>query len=79
LAEEIATYEANLPSWTNDNGKFVVISGKSVLGVFDTYADAIGAGYREYGLKPFLVRQIATFGVVANFTRALGSECRISA
>lgn len=43
----------------SDAGKFALISGADILGVFATYADACTAGYLKCGIaKPFMVRQI---------------------
>lgn len=38
-------------------GKFVVIKEHRVLGSFDTIQEALGAGAREFGMSPFLVRR----------------------
>ena len=59
LAEEVATYAAQKDSLVRDSlGKFVVISGDKVLGTWDTYEEALEAGYTNVGLKPFLVREV---------------------
>jgi len=58
LEKELATYQRALPNLLGDAGKFVLISGDEVSGVWATYADAIQAGYRVFGLAPFLVKQI---------------------
>ena len=37
-------------------GKFALIQGDTVAGIWDTYEDAIKEGYQQFGLtKPFLV------------------------
>jgi hypothetical protein len=38
-------------------GKFVVVKNKQVLGGFQSIQEALGAGGREYGSVPFLVRR----------------------
>lgn len=38
-------------------GRFVVIKEEQLLGAFDTIQDALGAGAREFGIVPFLVRR----------------------
>jgi len=58
LEQELETYKAKLAELTANEGKFVLIQGSDVAGVFDTYADAIKEGYEKFGLKPFLVKQI---------------------
>ena len=42
-------------------GKFTIFGGeppRDPLGYYDTYSDAINAGYRTYKLGPFMVQQI---------------------
>jgi len=39
-------------------GKFVLIRGDAVAGVYETEAAAVSAGYATFGPVPFLVRQI---------------------
>jgi hypothetical protein len=69
---ELNTFQKNLPSLLAHDGKFVVICGEEVLGTFDTYSDALSAGYAKYGAtKPFLVQKIAPAQTVAFTTRAI--------
>jgi hypothetical protein len=42
----------------SDRGKYVLIRGPRVVGIFSTEADAIRAGYEEFGPVPFFVRQL---------------------
>jgi hypothetical protein len=58
LEQELATYHAKLPELKADEGKFVLIHGTQVAGVFTSYEDAIKIGYEKFGLQPFLVKQI---------------------
>jgi len=60
LEKEIETYKNNLAGLASSEGKFVLIQGDQVKGIFDTYADAIKEGYEKCGLDPFLVKQIQT-------------------
>jgi hypothetical protein len=54
-------------------GKFALIHGDQVLGVFDSQQDAITQGYERLGNVPFLVKQILRFDVPQNFvTNLLG-------
>lgn len=71
LNREIETYNANLSSLLCDLGKFALIHGDEVVGTFDSYQDALTAGFLKFGLTPFLVKQIAAHEQVAYFTRAL--------
>jgi hypothetical protein len=58
LERELETYRRELPGLLDRQGKWVVIHGDKVLGVWGTYADALQAGYQNCGLRPFLVKQI---------------------
>jgi hypothetical protein len=71
LEREMRTYKAKLPELGASEGKFVLISGETVSGTFDSYQDALAAGYERFGLEPFLVKQISTVEVLASFTREL--------
>lgn len=60
LEQELATYKTNLPEMISSEGKFVVISKDQILGIYETYADALKTGYEKVGLdSPFLVKQIS--------------------
>jgi hypothetical protein len=58
LAGEVSTYEAHLPAWVDREGRFVLIKGQDVLGVYPRYEEAPEAGYDQLGSGPFLVKQI---------------------
>ena len=79
LQKEIETYVAKLPELVGSSiGKFVLIKGDVVEGVYDTYADALKIGYQKFKLEPFLVKQIAPAEQIQFFTRELDIECRPS-
>jgi hypothetical protein len=59
LATEYATYLNHLPRLAHEEGKFALIHHSDLAGVYETYQDALAAGYEKFGLKPFLVKQIA--------------------
>lgn len=71
LNREIETYNRLLPELLTHQGKYVVIKGDSQLGIYDTYQDALTAGYEKFKLEPFLVKQIAPAAQVSYFTRDL--------
>ena len=71
LEQEIKTYERELPNLLQHEGKFALIHGDEVAGVYDTYEDALKAGYEKYELKPFLVKRIQAIEQVEYFTRDL--------
>jgi hypothetical protein len=58
LAEEVRTYDSQLPGWADREGQFVLIKGKDVLGFYPRDEDALEAGYSRLGSGPFLVKQI---------------------
>ena len=71
---ELATYEREKSRLVAESeGKFVVIQGADVGGVWDTYVDALNAAYGKFGLTPFLVKQIESVERVHFFPRDLGS------
>ncbi len=76
LETELKTYEANKQKLLLDEGKFVLIHGKDILGVYETYEDALKVGYEKCKLQPFLVKQIQAVEQVYYFTRDLAAKCR---
>jgi hypothetical protein len=58
LGTELKVYRKRLPELLANENKFVVIHGDAVRVPFDTYEAALKAGYDEFGLKPFLVKQV---------------------
>ena len=59
LAEETAAYRSSLPELLQRHeGEFVLIKGRAIAGVFPDERSAIREGYRQFGIVPFLVRQI---------------------
>lgn len=58
LEQEIATYSRHLPELLGEQGRFVLIKGTEVAGTFDSYRDALTAGYQRFKLDSFLVKQI---------------------
>jgi hypothetical protein len=58
LEKEIEIYRTKLPEWSAEEGKFVLIHGEDVVDIFTSYEDALKRGYQDFGLEPFLVKQI---------------------
>ena len=55
---ELATYEQSKERLlATANGKFVLIRGAKIVGVFDSEEAAISRGYQELGNVPFLVKK----------------------
>jgi hypothetical protein len=59
LEREIETYRRKLPELLANKGKYIVIHGEEILGIFDGLADALRSGYNHTLTEPFLVRRIA--------------------
>jgi len=59
LKDEVQTYERAKPSLIADGneGKFALVHGDHVS-VWGTYEDALREGYGQFGLEPFLVKEI---------------------
>lgn len=74
LEKELETYQKKLPELQGDEGKFALVHGDD-MSVFETYEDAINAGYQRYRLEPFLVKKIQAVEQVQFVTRALGLPC----
>lgn len=74
LERELKSYEQRLPELLDQEGKFVLIHEDQISGFFDTYADAVQAGYERFALSPFLVKQVARVEQVHFIT---ASPCRI--
>ena len=68
LDSEITTYEQNRDQLLGSaEGKFVLIHGDRVVGIYDSKMDAIAAGYQQFGNVPFLVKQILKVEPPLNF------------
>lgn len=76
LERELDTYKKSLQSLMAQQGKFVVIHEDKIVGTFDSYADALKAGYDKVGTKPFLVKKISPDEHLAYFTRDVTFSCR---
>jgi len=52
-------------------GKYVLIKGGKILGIFDAEMDVVRQGYQQLGLIPFLGKQIVQIGAPIMFHRDL--------
>lgn len=75
LEQEEKTYKELLPTLLKDEGRYALVCGSELKGTFAAYEDAIAQGYREYGLKPFLVKKISAAEQAHFFSRDLGPAC----
>ena len=59
LSEELKTYEAHKPALLlSSAGKYALIKGQDVIGVFDRKQEAFTEGYRRFQLNAFMVQRI---------------------
>ncbi len=58
LERELQTYRDKLAELKEHEGKFVLIHSDKIIDIFTSYEDAIKRGYKDFGLEPFLVKQI---------------------
>jgi hypothetical protein len=75
LERELETYAREKTNLLADEGKFVVIHGAKILGVYSDYEDALKIGYEKCQLNDFLVKKIEATEAVHWFTRALNPAC----
>jgi hypothetical protein len=54
----------------------VLIHGAEVIDTFANCEDALRQGYRQFGLQPFLVKQIRSSELVQFITRAVEPRLR---
>ncbi|MBR0560042.1 hypothetical protein [Neokomagataea anthophila] len=71
LAQELKTFEEKVLPLKDKQGKYAVLRGSNILGFFNDYEDALSAAYKEYGLEPFLVKQVTLSPAVTHYTRSL--------
>jgi hypothetical protein len=56
---EASTFEAQLPALLSQHaGKYALVHGTELVGVFDTEANALAAGYQKFGPVPLYIRQV---------------------
>ena len=61
FSDELRVFEQHRQDWSRSHpGEFVVIHGDQIAdGFFETYADALRAGLRSFGVQSgFLVKQV---------------------
>jgi hypothetical protein len=58
LLQERATYEAHKTELLKDEGKFVLIRGGEIAGIWPSFEAALEAGYERFGPVAFMVKLI---------------------
>ncbi len=72
LDAETATFQEHRDELLGSaEGKFVLVKGEQVVGVYDSKRDAITEGYRRFGNTPFLVKQVLKVETPQNFVSQL--------
>ena len=70
LEKELETYNAKLPELKDSEGKFVLIQGDKICGIFTSYEDAMKDAYNQFGVDAaFLVKQIHSIEQVQFISR----------
>jgi len=68
--EDIAYFNENLEMWAQNplyKLKFVIISGKELKGIYDTFEAALGAAVVAYGSGEYIIQQILPEDETVNF------------
>ena len=72
LEIELETFKEKFPELIVGNeGKYVLIHEKTVIDTYGTYEDALKEGYKQFGLKPFLVKQLHTYEQIQFISRLI--------
>ena len=68
--EDIAYFNKNLETWTQNplyRLKFIIISGKELKGIYDTFEAALGAAVVAYGNGEYIIQQVLPEDETVNF------------
>lgn len=76
LDQELKTYKDSIQELLVHEGKQVLIHQDEIIGIFDTYADALDDAYEKFGTGSFLIKKISATEKIAYFSRDLGKECQ---
>lgn len=58
LKQEVETLRKNVQEVLAHPGEWVLIQGDHIIGYFKSFADGIADGYKQFGLKQFMVQEI---------------------
>jgi hypothetical protein len=59
LAEELKTYQAHQADLLRQSpGKFVLVKGREIVGLYDREDEAFSEAYRRFRLSGFMIKQI---------------------
>ena len=72
LKKELETFQAHRAELLGRaSGKYALVHGDQVAGIFDTEADAIRDGYGRFGNVPLLVKKIQPVDIPEQFASNL--------
>jgi hypothetical protein len=74
LEDELKTYEEHkqeLLKNKENEGKYVLIKGTQIIGIFDLEKDAMSSAIKQFGDELFLVKRIEEIEQVQNYTSTL--------
>jgi hypothetical protein len=72
LEKEMQTFKAKRGELLSQGeGKFVLIKGDRVVGLFESQGDALREGYKQFGKDAFLVKQVLAIDLPVPFTSHL--------
>ena len=76
LDRELETFHRELPNLLlSDAGRYALVHGDKVDSAWSTWEDAVQAGYRLFGLEPFLVKQISLIEEAFFTTKDIAPPC----
>ena len=59
LEQELKFFAENKAKWAENHlGKFALVKGEKLIGVFDNAETALAEGAKRFGAESFLVRQV---------------------
>jgi hypothetical protein len=67
LVEELVTYRDNLTTLLKDEGKYVVIKGKDIIGIYADRDEALQEAVDRFRDQPVLIMQIVAKELVVTF------------
>jgi hypothetical protein len=74
IDRELDTFRRELPELLADpanHGRFALVHGDRVLGLYGTFDAALSAGYEIVGLPPFVVKEVTSKARTPYFSRNL--------
>jgi hypothetical protein len=75
LERELETFQRLHDELVQHEGRYALIAGDKLLGIFESHSDALQAGYAARGMQPFLVKKVSAIEVIAHFSRDLRAPC----